>query len=553
MVVAPLTGRIARIWLAGRFSRNLAANPARSMRRPAPPAIRSEELTQVFLFSLSLRRSAVAAVAALLLMVPAGAPQGIRPAAARPAPDSFADLADKLLPSVVNISTTQTLKPEKEKQKERATPGRPQFPPGSPFEEFFKDFFNHDSPQSGRPEAKPRKATSLGSGFVIDQAGYIVTNNHVIADADEITVKLQDDTEIKAELVGRDTKTDVAVLKVKTTKPLVAAKWGDSDKARVGDWVLAIGNPFGLGGSVTAGILSARQRDINSGPYDDFLQTDASINRGNSGGPMFNMDGEVIGINTAIYSPSGGSIGIGFAIPSNLAKNVTHELINEPDHIVHRGWLGVRIQAVTDEIAESLGLDKAKGALVASVNDNGPAQNGGVQPGDVILSFDGKAVSDMRHLPRLVAETPVDKTVPMTVWRKRKETPLQVKVGRLDETEQVAAKETPKKATPKDAAGTITTLGLTLSNISPELKEKFSLADDSKGVVVVDVVKDSPAAEKGLKAGDVIVEAAQEEIKSATQVAGKIDDAKKAGRKSILLLVERQGDLRFIALRLDQS
>src|SRR5437764_2298112 len=484
MVVAPLTGRIARIWLAGRFSRNLVANPARSMRRPAPPAIRSEELTQVSLFSLSLRRSAVAALAALLLMVPAGAPQGIRPAAARPAPDSFADLADKLLPSVVNISTTQTLKPEKQKEKERATPGRPQFPPGSPFEEFFKDFFNHDSPQSGRPEAKPRKATSLGSGFVIDQAGYIITNNHVIADADEITVKLQDDTEIKAELVGRDTKTDVAVLKVKTTKPLVAAKWGDSDKARVGDWVLAIGNPFGLGGSVTAGILSARQRDINSGPYDDFLQTDASINRGNSGGPMFNMDGEVIGINTAIYSPSGGSIGIGFAIPSYLAKNVTHELINEPDHIVHRGWLGVRIQAVTDEIAESLGLDKAKGALVASVNDNGPAQNGGVQAGDVILSFDGKAVSDMRHLPRLVAETPVDKTVPVTVWRKRKETPLQVKVGRLDEPDPVGGKETPKKAAPKDTAGTITTLGLTLSNISPELKERFSLADDSKGVVV---------------------------------------------------------------------
>jgi len=500
------------------------------------------------LFSLRLRHSAVAAIAALLLVLPVGS----SPAAARPAPDSFADLADKLLPAVVNISTTQTLKPEK--QKERATPGRPQFPPGSPFEEFFKDFFkDHDGSQSGRPEAKPRKATSLGSGFVIDQTGYIVTNNHVIADADEITVKLQDDTEIKAELVGRDTKTDVAILKVKTTKPLIAAKWGDSDKARVGDWVLAIGNPFGLGGSVTAGILSARQRDINSGPYDDFLQTDASINRGNSGGPMFNMDGEVIGINTAIYSPSGGSIGIGFAIPSNLAKNVAAELIHEPDHTVHRGWLGVRIQAVTDEIAESLGLDKPKGALVASVNDNGPAQTGGVQAGDVILTFDGKPVTDMKHLPRLVAETPVDKTVPVTVWRKRKENALQVKVGKLDETEQVAAKETPKKAAPKDTTGTVTTLGLTLSNITPEFKEKFSLADDSKGVVVVDVVKDSPAAEKGLKAGDVIIEAAQEEIKSATQVAGKIDDAKKAGRKSILLLVERQGDLRFIALRLDQS
>ncbi|HEX6443414.1 MAG TPA: Do family serine endopeptidase, partial [Stellaceae bacterium] len=428
----------------------------------------------MLLFSLSLRRSALAAAAALLLVLPAGAP----PVAARPAPDSFADLADKLLPSVVNISTTQTVKADKQ-SKER-TPGRPQFPPGSPFEDFFKDFFkDHDSPQSGHPEAKPRKATSLGSGFVIDPAGYIVTNNHVIADADEITVKLADDSEVKAEVVGRDTKTDVAVLKVKATKPLVAAHWGDSDKSRVGDWVLAIGNPFGLGGSVTAGILSARQRDIQSGPYDDFLQTDAAINRGNSGGPMFNMDGEVIGINTAIYSPSGGSIGIGFAIPSNLAKQVAAELIREPDHIVHRGWLGVRIQAVTDEIAESLGLDKPKGALVASVNDNGPAQNGGIQPGDVILSFDGKAVSDMRHLPRLVAETPVDKTVPVTVWRKRKETPVQIKVGRLDETEQVAAKEPPKKAPTKDDAPTVNALGLTLANISPEMKEKFSLADDA--------------------------------------------------------------------------
>ncbi|MBV9153095.1 MAG: DegQ family serine endoprotease [Alphaproteobacteria bacterium] len=517
------------------------------MRRYARRRLDPGELIEVCLFSLSVRRSAVGAVLALLLLVPA-VPM---PAAARPGPDGFADLADKLLPSVVNISTTQTLKPEK--QKEQATPGRPQFPPGSPFEEFFKDFFNHEGPQSGRPEAKPRKATSLGSGFIIDAGGYIVTNNHVIADADEITVKLHDETELKAELVGKDTKTDVAILKVKSTKQLPAAHWGDSDKARVGDWVLAIGNPFGLGGSVTAGILSARQRDIQSGPYDDFLQTDASINRGNSGGPMFNMDGEVIGINTAIYSPSGGSIGIGFAIPSNLAKQVAAELIREPDHTVHRGWLGVRIQAVTDEIAESLGLDKARGALVASVNDNGPAQNGGIQPGDVILSFDGKAVTDMRHLPRLVAETPVDKAVPVTVWRKRKEMPLQVKVGRLDETEQVAAKDTPKKAPAKDDAGTVTTLGLTLANITPELKEKFSLADDSKGVIVTDVAKDSPAAEKGLKPGDLIVEAAQEEIKNAGQVAGRIDDAKKAGRKSILLLVERQGDLRFVAVRLDQS
>jgi serine protease Do len=501
-----------------------------------------------------------------MIVALAAAPVGLSPhlglgfdrALARPAPDSFADLAEKLLPSVVNISTTQTLKAEQHGQGGGGgggdNPDLPQFPPGSPFEEFFKDFLNKNRPRGqGQPQAEGRKATSLGSGFIIDATGYVVTNNHVISDADEITVILHDNTSLKAELVGRDTKTDIAVLKVKTEKPLAGVPWGDSDASRVGDWVLAIGNPFGLGGTVTAGILSARQRDINSGPYDDFLQTDASINRGNSGGPMFNMDGQVIGINTAIYSPSGGSIGIGFAIPSALARQVVDELIHENDHTVHRGWLGVRIQAVTDEIAESLGLDKPKGALVASVNDNGPAQNGGIQPGDVILSFDGKAVSDMRHLPRLVAETPVDKTVPVTVWRKRKETPVQIKVGRLDETEQVAAKEPPKKAPAKDDAPTVTALGLTLANISPEMKEKFSLADDAKGVVVVDVAKDSPAAEKGLKAGDVIVEAAQEEIKSATQVAGKIDDAKKAGRKSILLLVERQGDLRFVALRLDQS
>ncbi len=358
------------------------------------------------------------AVAGLLLVMPAGWPS----AATRPALDGFADLAEKLLPSVVNISTTQTVK--QDQKREHSAPGRPQFPPGSPFEEFFKDFFDHNGQRGDQPEAKPRKATSLGSGFVIDPSGYIVTNNHVIADADEITVILHDDTNLKAELVGRDTKTDVAVLKVKTDKPLAAARWGDSEKARVGDWVLAIGNPFGLGGSVTAGILSARQRDINSGPYDEFLQTDAAINKGNSGGPMFNMDGEVIGINTAIYSPSGGSIGIGFAVPSNLAKAVAAQLVNEPDHAVHRGWLGVRIQAVTDEIAESLGLDKPHGALVASVNDNGPAQTGGIQPGDVILNFDGKAVPDMRHLPRLVAEESVGKTVPVKVWRKRQETTL---------------------------------------------------------------------------------------------------------------------------------
>ena len=505
------------------------------------------------LFSVSrLRRSAAVALAVLLCAaVPAGLPgMGGGPAAARPAPDGFADLAEKLLPAVVNISTTQTVKGDQ--HSEKSTPDLPQFPPGSPFEEFFKDFFKHNHSQGGQPQAETHKATSLGSGFIIDPAGYVVTNNHVIADADEITVILHDNTNLKASVVGRDTKTDIAVLKVKSDKPLVAVPWGDSDVSRVGDWVLAIGNPFGLGGTVTAGILSARQRDISSGPYDDFLQTDASINKGNSGGPMFNMDGQVIGINTAIYSPSGGSIGIGFAIPSALAKEIVHELITEPDHTVHRGWLGVRIQAVTDEIADSLGLDKARGALVASVNDNGPAQAAGIQAGDVILTFDGKPVDDMRHLPRLVAETPVDKIVPVTIWRKRAETALKVKVGRLTETETASATETPK-AEPKADTDTVKALGMTLSDVTPALKEKFSLSADARGVVVVEVAKDSPGAEKGLRPGDVIMEAAQEEVKNASQIAGKVADARKSGRKSILLLIERQGDLRFVALRIDQS
>jgi serine protease Do len=496
-----------------------------------------------------VRRMVAAAFAAFLIAVPAAVATG--PAMARPAPDSFADLAARLLPSVVNISTTQTLKPA---AGDEATPNMPQFPPGSPFEKFFHDFLEHGLPKGDQPDLEPRRATSLGSGFIIDPAGYIVTNNHVIADADQITVILHDNTNLRATVVGRDTKTDIALLKVTAREPLTAAVWGNSDAARVGDWVLAIGNPFGLGGSVTAGILSARQRDINSGPYDDFLQTDAPINRGNSGGPMFDMDGQVIGINTAIYSPSGGSIGIGFAIPSTLAEDVVSELKNEKDHTVHRGWLGVRIQAVTDEIAESLGLDKAKGALVASVTDKGPAQTAGIEPGDVVLTFNGKDVSDMRRLPRLVAETPVDKTVAVILWRKRAETTVKVTVGKLQESDQqLASTQEPPKKTGDRSAGQVKALGLTLSGITPELKDKFSLADDAKGVVVVDVAQNSSAADKGVRPGDVIMEAAQQEVKSPQEVTSRIDTEKKAGRKSILLLVERQGDLRFVALRIDQS
>jgi serine protease Do len=302
---------------------------------------------------------------------------------------------------------------------------------------------------------------------------------------------------------------------------------------------------------VTAGILSARAREINAGPYDDFLQTDASINRGNSGGPMFNMNGDVIGINTAIYSPSGGSIGIGFAIPSNLAKPVIDQLRDFGR--VRRGWLGVNIQSVTDEIAESLGLDKPRGALIASVRDGGPAQVAGIQPGDVVLTFDGKEVSDMRRLPRVVAETPIDKTVKITVWRKRKELTFDVKVGELAENDQQAALTPNKQQPPSEVPGTVKALGLSMANLTPELRERFSLAEDSAGVVVTEVAQDSPASEKGMRAGDVIVEVAQEEVKTPAQITTKIDEAKKAGRKSVLLLVDRQGDLRFVALKLDQS
>jgi serine protease Do len=367
-------------------------------------------------------------------------------------------------------------------------------------------------------------------------------------------VKLHDDTSLKAEVVGKDPKTDLALLRVKPEKPLVAVKWGDSDGIRVGDWVLAIGNPFGLGGTVTAGILSARQRDINAGPYDDFLQTDASINKGNSGGPMFNMQGQVIGINTAIYSPnpSGGSIGIGFAIPTSLAKPVIEQLAKYGKP--RRGWLGVRIQAVTDEIAESLGLDKPRGALVASVSEKGPAQSAGIQPGDVVLTFDGKDVTDMRRLPRIVAETSIEKSVKVTVWRKRKEHTFDVKVGELEESEPQQAALTPDKQDQKPgAAQTVKALGLSMSPASAELKQRFNLGDEVTGVVVTEVAGDSPAGEKGVKPGDVIVEVAQEEVKNPGQVAAKIEEAKKAGRKSVLMLIDRAGDLRFVALRIDQG
>ena len=457
-------------------------------------------------------------------------------ALARSAPESFADLAQKLLPAVVNISTTAVNKKATGK-----TPEMPQFPPGSPFEEFFKEFFDKNRPE------QQRKSTSLGSGFIIDKKGIIITNNHVIQDADEINVILQDNKVLKATVVGRDSKTDLAVLSVKTSEDLPFVPLGNSDKMRVGDWVLAIGNPFGLGGSVTAGIISARGRNINSGPYDDFIQTDASINRGNSGGPLFNMQGEVIGINTAIFSPTGGSIGIGFSIPSKVATGVIDQLIKFGK--TRRGWLGVRIQKVTPEIADSIGLEKAEGALVASVSAGSPAEKGKIKVGDVILQFNGQAVKEMRNLPKIVAGTEIDKEVTVLVWRNGKMVEVKISVGELEE-EQIAKKEIVKPITPvKEKQLKIESLGLRLGDFSPQIGKRFKLKDIDKGVVVVGVETGSPAFEQGIRDGDIIIELGQVGVNTIAEVKTQLKDIKSRGRKTVLLLIKNISGLRFVALK----
>ena len=379
----------------------------------------------------------------------------------------------------------------------------------------------------------------------------MVTNNHVISDADEVTVILNNGTRLKAEIIGRDTKIDLALLRVKPDKPLTAVKFGDSDKLRLGEWVIAIGNPFSLGGTVTAGIVSARGRDINSGPYDNYIQTDAAINRGNSGGPLFNLDGEVIGINTAIISPSGGSIGIGFAVPSKTASPVLDQLKNFGE--TRRGWLGVRIQQVTDDIAESLNIKPARGALVAGIDEKGPAKPAGIEAGDVIVKFDGKDIKEMRDLPRVVADTPVGKDVEVVVVRKGKEEKKIVKLGRLEDGEKQAALTPPKKDTDQQEKTVVQkTLGLELANMSDTLRQRYKIKNSVNGVVITGVDNNSNAAEKRLSAGDTIVEIAQEPVATAAEVQKRIDQLKKDGRKSALLLVANvDGDVRFVALALN--
>jgi serine protease Do len=463
------------------------------------------------------------------------------PAAAR-GPDGIADVAEKVIDAVVNISTSQTVDVQ-------AGPGgqgaMPQLPPG--LEDFFDELNKNRRGKGG--SAQPHKVNSLGSGFIIDTAGIVVTNNHVIADADEINVILNDGTKIRAEVIGRDKKTDLAVLKFKPEKPLTAVKFGDSDKLRLGEWVVAIGNPFSLGGTVTAGIVSARNRDINSGPYDNYIQTDAAINRGNSGGPLFNLDGEVIGVNTAIISPSGGSIGIGFAVPSKTVAGVVAQLREFGE--TRRGWLGVRIQQVTDEIADSLNIKPARGALVAGVDDKGPAKPAGIEPGDVVVRFDGKDIKEMKDLPRAVADSPVGKAVDVVIIRKGKEETVQVTLGRLqdDDKAQPAAAKTTTPETDKPV--TQKALGLDLAALTKDLRAKYKVKESVKGVIITNVDSASDAAEKRLSAGDVIVEVAQETVGNGTDVKKRVEQLRKDGKKSVLLTVSNpDGELRFVALSL---
>ncbi len=460
---------------------------------------------------------------------------GAASAAARPAPDSFADLAAKLLPTVVNIATSQTLKAPPRAQ-------MPNVPPGSPLEDLFKNFLGPDG-------EKPRHVTSLGSGFIIDPAGFIVTNNHVIDNSDQVMVTLYDGSSLQAKIVGRDTKTDLALLKVVPKKPLPATHFGDSDKIRIGDWVMAIGDPFGLGSTVTAGIVSARNRDINAGPYDDFIQTDAPINRGNSGGPLFDMDGNVMGINSAIFSPSGGSVGIGFAIPANLAKDVVAQL--KQFGVARRGWIGVRIQQVTEEIAQGMGLPNSQGALVADVTRGGPAQKAGLQNGDVVISFDNKPIGDSKLLPRVVAATPIGKTVNIDVLRKGKKQSYRIVIAKLDEgPPDKPGKKLPPPAAPK-AKSKLSQLGLTVVALDENARAKYKLAGNVQGVVVSAVDPASPAADKNFRPGDVIVEAQNQPVKTPADLEARVDADAKAGKKAELMLVNRNGYLTYVGLRLE--
>ncbi|MBK5925991.1 serine protease [Rhodobaculum claviforme] len=452
------------------------------------------------------------------------------PALAR-MPDSFADLSERVSPAVVNITTTTTVAGRPE--------GGPPIPEGSPFEDFFRDFFDRRG-GPGPENNRPRRSQALGSGFVISDDGFIVTNNHVIEGADEIRVEFFSGLELQAELVGTDPLTDLALLKVDHASPLPHVPWGDSEAARVGDWVIAVGNPLGQGFSVSAGIISAKGRALQ-GSFDDYIQTDAAINRGNSGGPLFNMDGEVIGVNTAILSPTGGSIGIGFAMSSAVATRVVDQLQQFGE--TSRGWLGVRIQDVSDEIAEAIGLDGARGALVTDVPE-GPAQEAGVQSGDVIVRFDGGPVADTRDLVRRVGNAEVGREVQLGVFREGDEVEVTVVLGRRE-----AAEGAPMRPAPApEAPARVDLLGLSLQPLSDALRDELGLPSGMDGLAITAVDEDSEAWTKGLRAGDVITEAGQTSVDSLAAFEDQIAQAQEAGRRSLLLLIRRGGEPRFVAI-----
>ncbi len=447
-------------------------------------------------------------------------------------PNSFADLAAEVSPAVVNITTSTIIN----------RPGdQLDVPQGSPFDDLFKEFTDRNNDDRPAPE---RRGTALGSGFIISADGYVVTNNHVIVDADEIEIELRNGEKLPAVIIGTDERTDIALLKIEADAPLPFVNFGNSDDMRVGDWVLAIGNPLGQGFSVSAGIVSARGREL-SGSYDDFIQTDAAINRGNSGGPLFNMKGEVVGVNTAILSPSGGSIGIGFSMASNVVSGVTDQL--EQYGETRRGWLGVRIQTVTQDIADAIGLEQVAGALVTDVPD-GPAADGGIEAGDVILRFDGEEVDSTRELVRLVAKAPVGASVRVVVFRDGGTETLLVTLGRLEEA-VLASAEGGSTLEPAEAPQ-FSIQGLLLGQMTTEYRERFMINSDTDGVVVLEVEESSQAAEKGLRPGDVIVEVSQNPVHVPKDVVDRIEAARDAGRRSILLLVRSGGSGRFVALTL---
>ncbi|MEJ0009112.1 MAG: DegQ family serine endoprotease [Alphaproteobacteria bacterium] len=451
-------------------------------------------------------------------------------------PDSFSPVVEPLLPAVVNISTTQKITQPQGIQFDFQ--GLSDDPQSQQFKELFKQF----NQQFGGGNVS-REVTSLGSGFVIDPSGYVVTNNHVVANAEDITVIFADDSHLPAKVVGYDPKTDLALLKVKADHPLAAVHFGDSDALKIGDWVIAVGNPFGLGGSVSAGIVSARSRNINAGPFDDFIQTDAAINRGNSGGPLFNVKGEVVGINAAIFSPTGSNVGIGFAVPSDLAKPIIDQLRSTGK--IRRGWLGVKIQEVSDDVAGALGLSPARGALVLEVT--GPATGSGIQQGDVITRFDGHDIKQMHTLPRMVADEKPGKRVEIVVWRKGKEIPYEVTIGELPvEKGKAAADSADNDEAPAPKSDLV--LGMAVTPITPQLREQASLPRDAHGLLVTELDPEGAGARHGITPGDIILDVGGSPADSVRALTDGIAAAKKAGREFALLKVSRKKALLFVAV-----